>query len=350
VPAVLLALLQLSVALAGTAPPSWMTDGGVTRPPDYPPEQFLCDAGSAEGDRDAARSAAVAGVVRQVRSEVSSRSSLQMSRTTGAGRAASTGTSSSSSSVEVESYFSRSDLIRVVGEARDKRVEYAYACMDRGEAARAVTHDMAGPLARFTGFLEQAQNAWKTKDYAGFTAAYGPAMRAYPEIAVPASIVFTLTSGQSEEARVVGDGVGWLAQTRAAALTGVRFAIAVEPSGLDSTQQKAVADALRASLSNLGFAVGGTCGSGAWAVSAKVDLPTTFTSFGRWSTVPSVSLSLRDCSRTDPPLTTVIADKSLAAMSQEESKARSLAVANISTARLQPALSALLRDIFPIEE
>ncbi len=330
----------------------WMADPGGTPHPDYPRGSFFCDVGSSDGDRDAARANAIASVGRQIRSEVRSSAAVDIKRRIDSGGKVVSGSSESSSSVEIESYFARADLIRVVGEEKRRREQFAYACLDRTEAVASLVHDHGPALARFRANLDQAQSAWASNDVAGFTPAYRAAMQAYQVVAVPASIINTLSSGSSEEAAFVGDGVKWLSATRTKAVAGVRMVIDVTGDELTSAQMKSVAEQIQVTLSDLGFIVGGRCDGNSgnvWVMKVTVDTPATYTSFGRYVVKPQVGIALSDCARSDEPLTALVENEEMKAMSQEEGPARDKAVETITAARVAPGLLALMETIFPVE-
>jgi hypothetical protein len=346
----MLSALWFSTALAASSPPPpWMMDGGMTRPPEYPRERFFCDVGVGKSSSEA-RTAAIAAVVRIVRSEVSSHISTEMQRVVDL-RGRESGATSMASTAQIDASFDRAEFVHIVGEHAYQGNTYAYACLDRGVTADAILHEVAEPLARFHGYLAQAQAAWRANDLYGFTAAYRLAMPAYQQVLLPASIVFTLSGGTDEAARGVGDGASWLAQTRATALAGARFVVQVQAPALDSTQQSGVVEAVQGAFAARGFAVGGRCSAdGAWLVTVKVDVTSKFmTSLARWTASAPTSLSLNGCVSAGQPISVVLPAQELSATGQDEAIARTAAVARVSADRVSAALAPILADLFPVD-
>lgn len=347
-----LAILLLPATASAADLAAWMTDPGGHPNPDYPSSGFYCDAGSSKDGQDAARQSAIGGVGRQIRSEVSTKASVDIQRQLDSGGVVVSGGTSSSQSIRVETYFQRADLIKIVGEQTYKHVDYAFACLDRAQAVQSLLHDASPTLARFNAYVQQAQEAWSSKDIAGFTPAYRSAMEAYQTVAVSASIINTLSGGTSAEAAAVSDGVGWLGAKRSEAIAGVRIALDVTGTGLDSSQKKAVSEQVQTVVSGMGFIVGGRCDSsskGVWGLSVQVDPTTQFTSFGRYVTQPRLALSLRDCARKDAPLTGLVEQAEMKAMSEDEAEALSKALATITSARISPGVVGLFTPVFPVE-
>ncbi len=352
-----LLLASLLVTLAPTAQAKdvlspWMTDPGGHPHPEYPKDKFYCDVGTSMNNRDEARASAVASVGRQVRSEVTSTATVALQRQIDSDGVVVGGGSDSSSNVTIESYFGRSDLIKYVSEETLKKEYYAYACLDLARAVSSLSNDMAPSLAKFTAYQGQAQDAWSTKDVAGFTPSYRAAMVAYQDVAITASIVHTLSSGTSEKAALVTDGVSWLSSTRAEAVAGVRMALVVNGEGLSSAHKKSISEQVQTNLSDYGFVVGGRCeasASNVWAVEVDVEAPAKYTSMGRYNVYPKLEISLRDCSRTDEPITGLIESPDFKGMSQKEDVAIENALKTVTAERIGPGLLALLEPIFPLE-
>ena len=351
----LLALLASLVAPTAHAAPKlngWMTNPGGTPHPDYPSQQFYCDVGTGE-DVDQAKAAALAAVARQVRSEVTTSTSVALQRRINAEGMVVGGGSTSDSRTEVSSYFQRADLIKYVDQQKYKRVYYVYACLNRSGAVTSLTHDIGPGIARFRGGLEQARAAWASKDIAGFTPSYRAAMAAYQDVAITTSIIHTLADGNSPEAALVGDGAAWLSATRSEAMAGVRMVPVVSGAGLSSAQTKAVSEAVQAVLSELGFIVGGRCeagASGAWEVKVNVEPNATYAStLARYNARPSLAISMRDCARSDAPLQGVIEHEAFKASWKDEAGALDRAIATITSARMYPGVRNLLEPVFPVE-
>ncbi len=341
-----------ATATAATGLSEWMLDPGGKPHPEYPREQFYCDVGASPDGRDQARAAALAAVARQVRSEVRTSSSVEIQRKIDENGVVVSGGTQSSASTDVSAYFARADLIRYVAEDTLKKEFYVYACLDRVQAVKSLSHDIGPDLAKFRAGLEQAQAAWASKDVAGFTPSYRAAMAAYQQVAVTASIVHTLAAGASEEAALVGDGAQWLTATRAEAVSGVRMVPVVRGEGLSSAHTKAISEQVQAVLSGMGFIVGGRCEAAAgsvWEVAVDVAPNSKFTSFGRYNVFPTLAVSMRDCARDDAPIAGVLEHPEFKGMSQEEGKALDNAIATITSERLAPGLFGLIEPVFPVE-
>jgi len=348
-------LAALAFSSSASAKPTlsaFMTDPGGSPHPEYPKDKFYCDVGTSTNNRDEARASAVASVARQVRSEVSSSATVELKRQIDSDGVVVGGGSDSSSKVNIESYFQRADLIKFAAEEELKKEYYAYACLDLARAVMSLTNDITPGLAKFGAYQKQAQEAWESKDVAGFTPSYRAALGAYQDVAITASIVHTLSDGTSEKAAMVNDGISWLSSTRAEAVAGVRMAITVKGEGLSSTQTKAVSEQVQANLSGFGFVVGGRCAdakANVWAVEIDVDAPAKYTSMGRYNVYPKLQVSMRDCSRSDEPVTGVIESPDFKGMSQKEDVAKDNAIGTVTAARIGPGLFELLEPIFPIE-
>ena len=340
------------MAIEGSPTPEpWLLAPENNRHPAYPSATHYCGGGSGETEEEA-KSRAIGEVSRQVRSEVSSTietsASAELNRR---GRKVS-GSTLASQRIAVASNFQYAELIRFVGAAKHKRVHYAYACLDRAEGVQQLTARSSADFMRFQATVDQARAAWDSGDVAGFTAAYRAGIEAWEPVAVPSSIISTLAGGNPTDADAASDGIAFLQSTAMKAVSGVRFAIRVTGAGLSTSDTKAIAEHLQGTLSELGFIVGGQCNTGAkgtWGADVAISLDSKYTSFGRYQVTPTIDVSVRNCGRTDAPLTASITDPSLVFNHQDEAMAKAGALSKITRATIEPSILEMVAPVFPLD-
>jgi len=349
---VLLIIASLSTALGGTPPPEpWLLSPESNRHPEYPESTHYCGGGSGSEEEEA-KARAIGEVSRQLRSEVSSQIKTSASSELNRRGRKVGGATIAEQRIQVASNFEYAELIRFVGATKHKRVHYAYACLDRSEGVQQLTSRTTADLLRFQATVDQARTAWDSGDVAGFTAAYRAGVVAWEPVAVPSSIISTMAGGKPTDADAASDGIAYLHSTAMKSVSGVRFAIQIDGDGLSSSDTKAIAEHVQGSLADLGFIVGGQCSTGAkgtWGADVAVSLASKYTSFGRYQVTPTIDVSVRNCGRSDAPLTASITDPSLMFNHQDEGKAKAGALAKITRAAIEPTILEMVEPVFPIE-